>query len=258
MTALAPTIGRPSPKMIFIAVLLVAVFATAIIDAVVPVTMLDISKTFSILPGTAARLGAYSALASVATALLLGAFGVKSRYKSLVMIGVLFIATCAIGLFLAPNFLLAQLIYPLNGIGSVMVGVTAQTFIGEFYPLNKKAKAIGWVVAAGTFANAIGAPVIGFMTGIGGWRSVLVWFMLPAAVVCLILVFLVFPHNPPQQQPSTRREPFMSGFKQVFTNKSAAACLASAFLGNASAFAGAAFGVTFLRQVFSVSPGLQR
>src|SRR4030066_321802 len=247
------TIGQPSPKMLFVVALLVAVFAAAVIDVVIPITIVDISETFSILPGTVAQLNSFIAIASVATALLLAGFGARYRYKSLVMMGLLFIAFCNIGFFLAPTFLVAQLIVPLNGIGSVMIVVTAQTFIGNSYPLDNKAKAIGWVAAAGTLANAVGAPIIGFMTGIGGWRSVFIWFMLPTAVFSLIFVVLAFPYNPPEPQLKNQKEPFMKGFKQVLTNKSAVACLATAFLGNAFGFGGAVLEVTFLRQVFSVS-----
>jgi predicted MFS family arabinose efflux permease len=255
MTTPPSTIGQPSPKIIFVVALLVAVFAAAVIDVVIPITIVDIAETFSVLPGTVAQLDSFIAIASVVTALLLAGFGARFRYKSLVMIGILFIAVCAIGLFLAPTFPLAQLIVPLNGIGSVMIVVTAQTFIGNSYPLEKKAKAIGWVVAAGAFANAVGAPIIGYMTGIGGWRSVLIWFMLPVAVVSLIFIFLFFPFNLPEPQLNTKKEPFMKGFKQVLTNKSAVACLVTAFLGNAFWFGSAVFEVTLLRQVFLVSPG---
>ncbi len=255
MTPIPSNTGQPSPKIIFVVALLVAVFAAAVIDVVIPITVVDIAAAFSILPGTVAQLDSFIAISAVSTALLLAGFGVRFRYKSLVMIGLLFIAVCAIGLFLAPTFLLVQLIVPLNGIGSILIVVTAQTFIGNSYPLDKKAKAIGWVAAAGAFAIAVGSPIIGFMTGIGGWRSVLVWFMLPVAVVSLIFVFLVFPFNLSKPQPNAKKEPFMKGFKQVLTNKSAVACLVTAFLGNAFWFGSAVFEVTLLRQVFLVSPG---
>jgi len=254
MVTTASTIG-PSPKIVFVVALLIAVFAAAVIDVVIPITILDIAETFSILPGTVAQLDSIIAIASVATALLLACFGARFRYKSLVMIGILFIAVCAIGLFLAPTFPIAQLIVPLNGIGSVMIVVTAQTFIGNSYPLDRKAKAIGWVAAAGTLANAVGSPIIGFITGIGGWRSVFIWFMLPSAVLSLIFVFLVFPYNLPEPLLNAKKEPFMRGLKQVLTNKSAVACLVSAFLGSAFVFGSMVFEVTFLRQIFSVSLG---
>ena len=47
----------------------------------------------------------------------------------------------------------------------------------------------------------------------------------------------------------------MKGFTKVLTNKSAVACLVSAFLTNAAVFGGNVFEVTLYRQLFSVSPG---
>ena len=87
-----PNIGQPSPKIIFVVALLVAVFAAGVIDVVIPITIVDIAETFSILPGTVAQLDSFIAITSVATALLLAGFGARFRYKWLVMIGLLFIA----------------------------------------------------------------------------------------------------------------------------------------------------------------------
>jgi DHA1 family multidrug resistance protein-like MFS transporter len=250
-----PSMGQTSPKMILVMVLLVAVFAAAIVDVVIPINIVDIAKSFNILPGTVSQLDSIIAIAAVITALLLGAFGSRFKYKSVLMVGIMFIAAYSIGLFLAPSFQIVQLISPLNGIGSVLIVVTAQTFVGYSYPLDKKAKAIGWIAAAGTLANTIASPIVGFMTGIGGWRSVFMWFMLPTAVVSLILMFLVFPFNLPEKKLNAKKEPFMTGFKQIFTNKSAIACLVSAFLSNAAVFGGNVFEVTLYRQIFSASPG---
>ena len=254
MKPTSSTAGQP-PSMTFVVVLLVAVFAAGIIDVVIPINILDIAETFSILSGTVAQLNSIIAITSVVTALLLAFFGVGFRYKSLLMIGILFIAFCALGLFLAPSFPIAQLVVPLNGIGSVMIVVTAQTFIGNSYPLAKKAKAIGWVTAAGTLANAVGAPIIGFMTGIGGWRISLIWFMLPTAILSLIFAFLAFPYNLSQPLFTVNTEPFTRGLKKVLSNKSAVACLVATFFGTSSLFGGVVFEVTFLRQIFSVTPG---
>lgn len=255
MTITSSNLEQSSPKKIFVVALLVAVFAAAVIDGVIPITTVNIAETFSVRPGTVGQLNSFIAIVSVVTALLLAGVGTRFRYKLLVMMGILFIVLYDIGLFLAPTFQLVQFVVLFNGVGSVMIVVMAQTFIGNSYPLDKKAKAIGWVVAAGTLAGAVGAPIIGFMTDVGGWRSSLVWFMLPTALFSLIFVFLAFPHNTPELQLNFRKEPFMKGFKHVLTNKSAVACLASAFFGNAFGFGSAVFEVTFLIQVFSVSAG---
>jgi MFS family permease len=68
-------------------------------------------------------------------------------------------------------------------------------------------------------------------------------------------VFLVFPYSQPGPQLNAKKEPFMRGFKQVASDKSAVACLIAAFLGSAFWFGGAVLEVTFLRQVFSASAG---
>lgn len=255
MTVTSTDKGSSFPRIIFVVALLSAVFAAAVIDIVIPITIVDISATFHVLPGTVAQLDSLIALSSVATALMLAAFGSRLRYKSIVMVGILFIAFCAVGFFLAPTFQAAQLIVPLNGIGSVMIVVTSQTFIGNYYPLDKRAKAIGLVAAAGMLANAVGSPVVGFMTGIGGWRSVFIWFMLPVSLFSLVFVFLTFPRYPPKRI-TIKKEPFLRGFRVVFSSKSAVACLVAAFFGNAFGFGSAVFEVTFLRKVFFVSPGL--
>ena len=253
---LVPSSGAPaSPKRLFLVSLIVAVFATAVIDVVIPINILDISQSFNVLPGTVGQLNSLVAITSVATSLLLAGFGARFRYKTLVMTGVLLVALCSVGLIFAPSFSIAQLVVALNGIGSVLVIVSALTFIGNSYPLDQKPKAIGWITAAGTLAVAVGAPIVGFMTSAGGWRSSLLWFMLPTAVVSLVFVFIVFPHSFSQQPMSIAQEPFWGGAKRVLTNKSAVACLATSFFVNASFVGGAVFEVTFLRKIFSASPG---
>lgn len=246
---------RSSPRIVFVVVLLFGVFAAAILDVVIPITILDIAKTFDVLPGTVAQLDSLIAIASVTTAFLLAGFGSRFRYKSLLIIGIVFIVACDVGFFLAPTFLAAQLVVPLNGIGSVIIVATAQTFIGNSYPIDKKAKAIGWIAAAGTLANTVGSPIIGFMTGIGGWRSVFLWFMLPIAIFSLIFVFLIFPSKTPQSELNSKKDPIARGLKQVLTNRSAVACLLSTFFGTAFSFGALIFEVTYLRQIFFVPPG---
>jgi predicted MFS family arabinose efflux permease len=68
-------------------------------------------------------------------------------------------------------------------------------------------------------------------------------------------VFLVFPLNLPEPQLRAKKEALLRGFSQVLTNKSAVACLVTAFFGNAFVYGAMVFEVTFLRQVFSASPG---
>ncbi|MCW4004585.1 MAG: hypothetical protein NWE95_11810 [Candidatus Bathyarchaeota archaeon] len=56
----------------------------------------------------------------------------------------------------------------------------AFSIIGDFYSLGERAKAVGWIAASGEgIAFIIAAPLIGVISDIGNWCSVLLGFALP-------------------------------------------------------------------------------
>jgi predicted MFS family arabinose efflux permease len=75
MSTTSSSSGPTSPKIIFVMALLVAVFAAAVIDVILPISIVDIAATFGVLPGTVGQLNSIIAITSVVTALLLAAFG---------------------------------------------------------------------------------------------------------------------------------------------------------------------------------------
>ena len=244
------------PRKLFLLGLLASVFAVNVIDVFAPLLYPEIAATFGITVGTAVQLSAFSSLAGVVTGLALSAFSIKFRYKTLLMVGVFSIAVCALGVFLAPNFLFAQIFYALNGVGSVIVGVMVPTLIGELYPLEKKAKRVSWVLATGTMAVLIGNPVTGFIANSGGvtsWRSALLWFMLPAVSISLMLVVLLVPTKPMFKPISFKKVPFLNGYKEVFTNRSTRACLTNTFFGGIYVAVNV-FASSFLSNVFAITP----
>jgi predicted MFS family arabinose efflux permease len=135
----------------------------------------------------------------------------------------------AVGFFLAPTFDLVLIANIGVGTGIALTGAMAYSYIGEFYPLQKRGKAIGWIVAASTLAFVVGAPVIGIIASAGGWRSVMIWLSLPFTLVSLVLAFLAIPNRYPESQP-TQEEPFFAGYKQAFSSPSAIACLVVSML----------------------------
>ena len=138
-----------------------------------------------------------------------------------------------------------------------MVGVMTATLIGELYPLEKKAKRISSVVATSQMAILIGNPITGFIAntgGITGWRTALLWFMLPVTAISLkFSVFLLVPSKPVSAFVQSKKEPFLNGFKEVLTNKSAVAILISTFAVGAF-FASNTFAGSFLKYAFALAP----
>ena len=210
------SIEQPVPKKKFLFGLLAAVFSTNVIDVLAPLLYPEIAQTFGIQIGTAVQLSVFSALAGVITGFVLSAFSIKVRYKTLLMVGVLCIICCALGVFLAPNFLFAQIFYSLNGVGSVIVGVMVASLIGELYPLNMKAKTFSWTIAAGQIAVLVGNPITGYIANSGaatGWKTALLWFILPITIISFLLVFFFIPSKPKSNLLLTKKPPLREGFR---------------------------------------------
>ena len=217
----ATTIFR---NRLFLFVLAFAVFAAAVIDVSLPLLLTDIAKSFKVPVGTASSISATSALAGVAIGLILAFVSLRFKHKSLLSFGVFCISLSALGTYLAPSFLMMQIFYSLNGVGSVMIGAMAYTIIGNNIPPEKRGKAVGWIVAAGFLAFTVGAPTTGVIATIGGWRPTMLWFVLPISLASLALALIVVPSKI-NENVSKEKVSVIAGFKNVISDKSAFACL---------------------------------
>ena len=243
------------PRKLFVPSLAFSVFATGKLDVLASLFLVDIAVTFfgtadRTAVGAASQIVALSSIAAIVFGLLNGILSVRSKHKTLLIFGSLCIVIGALGCFLAPNFLIMQVFYPFDGIGSVTVGAMTFALIGELLPLEKRGKAIGYVAAAGMLAAAIGFPMAGILSGIGGWRSVLLLYVLPISILGLGLALYGIPSMPSQKHKDENgREAYLRSFRQVLLNKSAAACLfGNMFLHAAGVWS--FFAATFWRQQY--------
>jgi DHA1 family multidrug resistance protein-like MFS transporter len=220
-----------------------------------PLLLTDIAKTFNVPVGTASSISAVSALAGIAIGLILAFVSLRFKHKSLLSVGVLSITIAALGSYLAPSFLMMQIFYSLNGVGSVMVGAMAYTLIGDNISTEKKGKAVGWMVAAGFLAFTIGAPITGMIATIGGgWRPTMLWFVLPISLVSLTVALIVLPSKLTEKSPKEKIS-LVASFKQALSNKSAFACL----IGTMFAFATGAittFVISYWRSEFGLTTSM--
>ena len=228
---------------------------------------LDMAKTFfpeSFVAGTSvavqrAAIGAITQISTVnsvfeaAFAVVMGALVVRFKHKSLLLVGLLLLLISAIGSFFAPALPILQVFFALEGAASIMVGIMGLTMVGEFLPSQKKAKAVGYLVAATSLATLVGIPLIGLITSFGGWRLNFMLFVLPVSVLGLILAFIALPRKSSIKPLVPDKNAYLTSFKQVLMNKFAVSCLIGGMLG--SAVVVGLFAVTFYRQNFGVSLG---
>lgn len=242
-----------SEKRMFVPSLAVAGFAVTIPAIILTLFTVDIALTFEVPVGIAAQLSSVSSVAQVVFALLMGVFAVRFRHKSLLLIGLLLVIFAAVIGFFGPSLVLIQTVFALLGGGAVMVNIMSLTLIGDFLPLQRKAKAVSYIFAITSFASLIGTPIMGFLTELGSWRLVFIAFVLPIAIVGLALSFLGLPSTSADPKNLTQKQSYISSFRQVFSNKSAVFCLFGGIVSTAGTISFGIFAIAFYRENFLVA-----
>ena len=192
---------------------------------------------------------------AVIFALFMGVLSVRFQHKSLLMAGLLSVTISAFGCFFASNFNLMLIAYSLSGMGTAMVTPMAITLIGEHLPLERRTSGIGWIVASGALSYLIGAPVIGAIAELGGWRFILLGFVIPVSLAGLLLAFIGLPRTSRRRQPALSRRDYLGSFREVVSNSSATACLAGNILRSIAFMVILLYGISFFRERFLVSTG---
>ena len=236
----------------FIAALALAFFGTSMLDVLSSLFLVNLSKTFfgsSSLPTIAivSQIVTISSIASVVFGVLNGFLSLRIDHKKLLLFGALCIVIGATGCYFASNFLMLQIFYPFDGIGTIVVGSMAFTLIGETIPLEKRAKAVGWVTGSAIFSTAIGFAVAGYVAA-SGWRSYLLWYVLPVSIVALAAAYLLVP----SQHKQTNTQTYKGSFKEILYNKSAIACLIGYMFITASGV-WSFYAATFWQKQFSIT-----
>jgi len=202
-----------------------------IVDMIAGVFLLGVTATFfdstePVFVAITSQLVTVALLVSAVFAVLLSFLTVKFNHKKLLVLGASCIPLGALGCSLAPNLVFLQIFFAIEGIGSTVVMVMTMVLIGEMLALRKRPQATGWIMTGPTFASMAGTLVISlFFADMGSWRSYLLWFALPVSLMALVAAHFGVPTFVKKQKETVGREAFLSSFKQVFLNKSAAACL---------------------------------
>jgi len=211
-----PSATKRSSGRLFLPSLAFSYFATGPLGVLTGLLLIDIALTFEVSVGVMGQINTPFYVVAVIFALFMGVLSVRFRHKTLLMIGLLSVTISALGCFLASNFNLMLMSYSLSGIGTAMVTPMAITLIGEYLPLEKRTNAIGWIVASGALSYVIGAPVIGFIADLGGWRFVLLGFVLPVSLASLLLAYIGLPFASRNHQPAMSKRVYLGSFKEVY------------------------------------------
>ena len=241
---------------LFLPSLVISYFATSPIGIVTGLFLLKMAETFGVDKGFMGQINTFSSIVSVVFAMLMGVLSVRLRHKSLLLIGLLFLGVSAVGCYFAWDLNSIFILYSLSGVGIAMVGPMAIALVGENLAFKKRANAVGWVVAGGSLAYLIGAPIMGVLAGFGGWRISILGFVIPFSILSLLLAFAGVPSQSSNRISSVDGNSYLESLKEIVSNRSAVGCLVGNVFRNAAFMAVLLYGTSFFIERFSLSEGV--
>jgi predicted MFS family arabinose efflux permease len=244
-----------SPGILITPSLVIARLATWPIGSITGLLLIDIGQTFNQSVAIMGQIRTIGSLVGVVFALLLGALSVKYNHKTLLVTGLLLVAVSALGCWVSPSFLFISLAYPLSEIGTYMVRPMSFSLVGALLPREKRSSAISWMLTGMAIVGILGGFVINYLNGIGGWRTTFLGFALPIALAAALIVHLLIPLPKIDPISSSTNAGLFSGFRQVFSNRSATACLIGQTISMATWGGILTYTSSFWRQVFGTSIG---
>jgi MFS family permease len=251
MTNPEPNVNKSFKRRLFLPLLILSFFAINTFAIVVNTLLVNIAGSFNVSIGAASQLLSIGLFAGLIMGIAMSVLVIKYKHKSLYVLGFAFFTGGILGSFFAPNFASMLIFQVVMVIGGAMVGILVFTLIGDLLPFKKRGGAIGLTKAALFAAHILVPQISSGIANIGSWRPVLLWFILPVSLTCLILSLLVLPSKP-NTQGLTIKPQYREALKQIFLNKSAIACIAGSALLAIIALV-PAYAVSFYRIAFHES-----
>ena len=212
--------------------------------------LIEIGLTFNTTVGVMGQLFTASSLIGMISAPILAVLSIKIKPKTLLLTGIVLITISAIGCSISPTYLAMLFSYCLNGLGVAMIAPMIMTLIGENLPQEKRSGAIGLIVASTPMLSTITGLIIGRITGFG-WRTAYLIYVLPIALISLILSFLGLTSVGDEKKTGQEKSVF-DGFKKILENRSAFSCLIATSLAMAAWISVMSYGISFYREQYLV------
>jgi predicted MFS family arabinose efflux permease len=230
--------------------LYLAFFASMIPGMITGMLLIDISQTFNSSIGVVSQIRSVSAVLGVIAAISIGVLSVKIQSKQLILIGLGLMVIVGLGSGTASTLTILFIVYSLQGLGIGITSPMISAMIGEYLPPEKRSKAMGYLVAAGSISFLVSSPIISWLNNSQSWRSAFLSYQVPVMLFALIFAIIYLPSS---KRTSQENSSYMEGVKLVRESKSAVACLLAVMLGAICWMSYLTFSTSFLREMFGIS-----
>ncbi len=222
-------ISHPHPLLVVFALWLLVFAASSQIMIIAPILPL-VGDELGIREAVLGTLvSAYSVMVGI-FAIISGPFSDRVGRRTILLAGtgLMTLALAAHGLVV--GYLSFILVRVLAGVAGGILSGAAVSYIGDYFPYERRGWATGWVMSGAAFGQIIGIPLGVVLAGALGFR---VPFLLFAGVMALTfgLIFLTIPQ--PDVQRSAQRITFqgaLASYRDMLRQKEIAAAAAAFFL----------------------------
>ncbi|HTY73984.1 MAG TPA: MFS transporter [Candidatus Nanoarchaeia archaeon] len=240
-------------KHLLLPALLLGIFLVYTFTVILSTNLVDIATSLKVSIGTASQFITVAKILGLIIGIAMGFLTIRFKHKTLFLIGTAIYGLGALGSFFAPDFLTMLAFQVFFGIGSAMVNITVFALIGEFVPLQKRGWAVGLTWSISFSAYVFVSPLSSFVSVAAGWRYMLLWFILPFSIICLVIGALVIPSKEQHKEQPQTRPNYLQAFKQILSSRSAMACVVSTALAALVATI-PTYAVSFYRLFFNTAP----
>ena len=155
---------------LFLPLMWVAVFGAMNAVLIVPALLVPISTDLNVSVAVAGQLATATLAAWGISVLSVGPLSDSFGRRPVAIIGLLLLAGSVLGAAFAPNMETLLVMRVLTGLGA---GTLPPNFVGaisDVFPPERRAWAVGTLLASGALASVVSVPVAALMVDLGGWR----------------------------------------------------------------------------------------
>jgi len=216
------------------------------------ILLVDMGESFGQPVGVMAQMQTLSSLVGTLSAFAVGILCVRYNAKAILLAGLAVLGLSALGCGSAPTLSILLIFYALTGLGMAMVDPMVGALTADFFDVDERARVIGLTGAGGGLSYILGSLVIGYVASVSGWRTAFLGYAMVLPLLGALLSHMAL--------PSTGKSPSGGGgaiesFREIYSNRSAMACLLGNLLTSAMAQGIYVYSFSFLRERFMVAPG---